>query len=88
MRKNVAVVVMCAIVGLAVAIAVPRILAKDNTESKQNWSRLEMATYTSGLTGFFDPDTGMYYVYDSNLENCFMIRQITTLGEPMKKIKN
>ena len=87
MRKIVAVVVMCAIVGLAVAIAVPRILAKDNTGTKQNWSGLKMVTYPSGLTGFFAPDTGMFYLYDSNVENCIIIRQITTLGEPMKKIK-
>ncbi len=87
MRKIVAVVVMCAIVGLAVAIAVPRILAKDNTGTKQNWSGLKMVTYYSGLTGFFDSDTGRFYLYDANLENCVIIRQITALGEPMKKVK-
>ncbi len=49
---------------------------------------VQMVTYASGLTGFYDAVAGMYYVYDANLENVVLVRQVTTLGEPMKRLKN
>lgn len=55
---------------------------------KPDWSRLQVVTYASGLTGFFDPASGKLYLYDSNAENCFIVRQLTELGEPLKKLKN
>jgi hypothetical protein len=44
-------------------------------------------TFPSGMTGFFDADEGMVYVYDSTLSQCVMVRKITRLGDVMKKIK-
>ena len=44
-------------------------------------------TYPSGMTGFFDADEGMVYVYDPALTQCVMARKITRLGDPMKKLK-
>ena len=80
-------------VGLILAIALSVILCSSSSlkarqETTKDWSRLTVISYASGLTGFFDPKTGRVYLYDSNLENCFLIRQLTELGEPMKKIKN
>ena len=44
-------------------------------------------TYPSGMTGFFDADEGMVYVYDPALTQCVMARKIVRLGDPMKKLK-
>jgi hypothetical protein len=49
--------------------------------------RFSVFTYPSGMTGFFDADEGMVYIYEPSLEQCLMVRKITRLGEPMKKIK-
>ena len=76
----------CLLAGVAIFASV--VLAQDNAKPKQDWSKLQVVTYSSGLTGFFDPDTGKLFVYDSNLENCVIVRQITQLGEPMTKLKN
>ena len=50
-----------------------------------DWSRLKLAVYPNGGTGFFDPDTGIIYVYDADLKNCYLIQQLTTLGSPMRR---
>lgn len=52
-----------------------------------DWSRLKIVTYSSGVTGFFDPDTGKLYLYDTNMRNCFSIHQLTALGKPMIELK-
>ena len=44
-------------------------------------------TFSTGVMGFFDPDTGRIYMYDVNLENCYSIREMTELGEPMRRIR-
>ncbi|HUT89517.1 MAG TPA: hypothetical protein VMY37_08480 [Thermoguttaceae bacterium] len=57
-------------------------------KAEPDWSQLRIVTYSSGLTGFFDPQSGKLYVYDANVEQCFMIRQLDELGKPMKRVKN
>jgi hypothetical protein len=59
-----------------------------NQEAKPDWSQVQVVTYSSGLTGFFDAATGKLYLYDSNLDECFLIREVEELGKPLKKIKN
>ena len=41
----------------------------------------------SGLVGLFDQKDGKMYLYDANLEECFMISQVNTLGEPLTRVK-
>ena len=50
-------------------------------------SRLTVFTYPSGTTGFFDPDTGRLYVYDMNLATCISVREIGTLGDPLRPVR-
>lgn len=57
-------------------------------DSKKEPSRLQIVTYPAGTTGIFDPDKGRLYLYDVNIAKCFMIREITTLGGPMKQVRN
>ena len=82
-------IMMVSAVGLLliVGVCVTNTLAQGKQETK-NWSRLQVVTYASGLTGFFDPENGKLYIYDSNVENCVVIRQISRLGDSLMKIKN
>ena len=49
---------------------------------KKDWSRLQIVAYPNGGTGFFDPDSGTLYVYDSELRQCYLVRQLINLGDP------
>lgn len=59
--------------------------AVDKPVSATDWSRLKVVSYPNGATGFFDPDTGTIYVYDSELARCSLIRKIGTLGAPLRR---
>jgi hypothetical protein len=50
--------------------------------------QLQIVTYPSSLTGFFDRNTGMLYLYDADLNKCVCIRQLVQLGEPMRKLRD
>ena len=55
------------------------------TEAQINpWSRLKVVTYPNGGTGFFDTETGIMYIYDAQLRNCYLIRRLNVLGDPMR----
>ena len=57
-------------------------------EEKQDVSRVQMAGFVNGTTAFWDPTSGKLYLYDANLANCTIIREITTLGEPMRRLRD
>ena len=61
--------------------------AGSDTASK-NPSHVQAFSYPSGGTGFFDPVAGTVYVYDANGVNCILVRQLTTLGSPMQRVRN
>jgi hypothetical protein len=87
MKKEAAVsVIICLVIGAAVFASLA--LAQGKKQPKPDFSQLKVITYNSGMTGFFDPDTGKLYIYDLNTEQCFAIRQLVTLGEPLEKVKN
>ena len=72
-----------AIVGLSIALCLG---AVDKPASPgPDWSRLKVVSYPNGGTGFFDPDTGTIYVYDSSLARCYLVRKIGNLGAPMRQ---
>jgi len=82
-KQNAAWLFVCgAISGLALALC----LGAAETP-KTDWSRLTVLSYPSGITGFFDPDAGKLYLYDMNLEQCHAIREITKLGEPLRRLR-
>jgi hypothetical protein len=53
----------------------------------KNWAHVQVVSYPSGLTGFFDTSSGRLYLYASDLKTPFMTSEIQTLGEPLKVIK-
>ena len=61
---------------------------KSAEPQKKDWSKLKPVSFSSGVMGLFDPDSGRMYLYDINLVNCYAIRELTALGEPMTRIKN
>ena len=84
-KRNAAWLFVCgAISGLALALCIG---AAEKEAPKTGWSRLTVLSYPSSVTGFFDPDTGKLYLYDMNLEQCHAIREITRLGEPMRRLR-
>jgi hypothetical protein len=56
--------------------------------ARKDPSPFQIVTYPSGVTGIFDPNAGRIYLYDVNLVNCYTIREITTLGDQMKRVRN
>jgi len=80
-----------AILACALIVALGLISFTATSDAQQqvgpDWSRLEVVAYPSGVTGFFDPATGKLYVYDDNIEQCILVRQLEELGKPMKDVK-
>jgi len=87
-RHNVAWLLLGGIgLGLSLALCLAAVDNKANT-TQPDWSRLKLIGYANGATGIFDPNTGKLYLYDVNVEACFAIRELKTLGEPMVRFKN
>ena len=82
--------VLIALLLLAAVDLLPRrpAHAQQQAEAKKSWSHVQVVTYASGLTGFFDTKTGRLYLYDANVEQPFIIREIDELGKPLKRIRN
>ena len=87
--KNTSFIFACgALLGLSLALclgAVEKTKTAAPEPAKKDWSKLKFVAYPNGGTGIFDPDSGTIYVYDSDLQNCYLVRQITTLGERTTK---
>ena len=75
-------------VGACLIAAVWAVMAfsQDRQARRTDLDRLKLFTYSTGLTGFFDPATGLMYIYDFNVENLVMVRQLGVLGAPITKI--
>ena len=78
---------------LAVAIlaifcmAVSPHLSQGQPTAPADWSTLKIVAYDGGATGFFDPKTGMLYIYGPDLLRCERIRQLEELGENLKRLR-
>jgi len=86
-KRNAVGLLLCGMllgVGLTIGIGA----ADNGAAPRKDWSRLRVVTYANDATGFFDPDTGRFYLYDAMLVNCYTIRELGTLGEPLRRIRN
>lgn len=72
----------------ALTASMPARAAQQPVEAPADLSKVQIVTYSSGLTGFFEPGTGKLYIYDSSLKNCVAIRQLTSLGKPLGSLKD
>jgi hypothetical protein len=57
------------------------------TAPAKDWSHVTVLSYPSGVTGFFDQSTGRLYLYDAYWETCIGIRELDTLGNPMRRLR-
>lgn len=73
---------------LAFLFLSPRSSGNAQPAAQKSWSHVHVVAYASGLTGFFDTKAGRLYLYDANLEQPLIIREIDELGKPLKRIKN
>lgn len=82
--KPVAILVValaCLAAGIIAGMHLPQAAAQP---AAAPFAGVEVVSYASGLTGFFDQQTGNIYVYDSNLEECVLTRKLTRLGQRME----
>ena len=83
--------VLLVVVVLAFAVAAFAFLGETSGAQQRRmaqFDRVEVITYASGLTGFFQRDTGTLYVYDAKWEKCIAVRKLNTLGLPMTDVRN
>jgi hypothetical protein len=62
--------------------------AQERPQQVPAFASVEPVSYMSGMTGFFDRNTGMMYVYDVNMDKCVFVRQLVKPGESLRKIQN
>ena len=82
---------LLALVGLAVAVVA--FVSLSGTTAAQprpavRFENVQVFSYTSGVTGFFDRETGTLYVYDKTWNKCVEIRRVNQLGAPMVDLLN
>ena len=83
--------VLLVVVVLAVAVAAFAFFGESIGAQQRpvpQFDRVQVITYASGLTGFFQRDTGTLYVYDANWDKCIAVRKLNTLGLPMTDVRN
>ncbi len=84
-KRNAGLLFICgALFGLSIALCLGAV-EKAKDAPRKDWSQLKFVAYPNGGTGVFDPETATIYVYDSDLRGCYLIRQLGTLGQPMRR---
>ncbi len=87
MKRFQAILVIAVFVTLVPFLASCGVSHEDGT-GVAGFSHVQVITYASGLTGFFDTTSGMLYIYDSSLEKCVFIRKINKLGDAMQHLRD
>lgn len=69
-------------------LAVSRILAESPANAAPAGpAHLQFFTYPNGNTGIYDPSTATIYIYDYDLAQCLNVRELTSLGSPMRRVR-
>lgn len=88
MRLRATTLVIVIVAAVAIAALWPRSAVPAQQPAQKSWPHIQIVAYASGLTGFFDTKIGRLYLYDANLDQPAIIREIDELGKPLKKIRN
>jgi hypothetical protein len=59
----------------------------DPVPAAGKWSHVQVVTYASGLTGFFDTSDGKLYLYASDVKSPSMTVQLENLGQPLRVLR-
>lgn len=84
---------LCCLIAVAFllgAIIVPRpqpAVAEVAAGTAATTPPLQIVTYSSGLTGFFDPASRKLYVYAADFRTPFTTVQVDTLGQPLRVLR-
>lgn len=73
---------------LVMAFAAFLFLQRPLSAQTSGFFRVFPLVTAAGQVGFFDQQDGKLYVYDAKLQDCILIVQLDTLGEPLKQIKS
>jgi hypothetical protein len=89
MRTRTSIVIVAALFALFLAVTNSSIISAkvDSAAPAHRFDDIQVVSYASGLTGFFDRSTGRLYLYGADLKTPFMVSEIQKLGEPLKVIK-
>ena len=69
------------------AVAIANLRAADNSAAQPaEPAAIQVVTYASGLTGFFDPGAQRLYLYATDVKTLFMTVEIEQLGKPLKVV--
>lgn len=82
--------VVWAIVFVAAWLLIPRPSwtgAAEAADKAAAAATLQVVTYASGLTGFFDPSSKRLYVYGADMRTPFMVVEVDKLGQPLKLVQ-
>ena len=91
-----AIIAMSIAVGCMVLVGVAFIAPKSKQNNVENDTRaivkttnedLQIFSYSTGLTGIYNKQTRILYVYDSSMKKCFLIRKIEKLGDDLIEIE-
>jgi hypothetical protein len=77
-------VVLCIAAAVIAAIVFLHSSSSAQQQKEPDFSHVQIVTYASGMTGFFDSQTGRLYIYDNNWSQCLWAYKLTKLGEPMQ----
>jgi hypothetical protein len=80
-RNRIALFVGAAVIAAMVFLHSP---SSAQQPKEPDFSHVQIVTYASGMTGFFDSQTGKLYIYDSNWSQCLWAYKLARLGEPMQ----
>ena len=72
---------------LAVSLATCFRATGDADIPGSRFDQVQVVVYPTGLTGFFNQQDGMLYIYDAEWNRCITIRRVTALGKPMTKLR-
>jgi hypothetical protein len=61
--------------------------ASVTASGKGKWEDVQIVSYASGLTGFFDKSSGRLYLYGSDIKTPFAVSELRKLGEPLQVVK-
>lgn len=74
--------ILNALLTIVLALTVSIIFQKASKAQDASFLNIIPFVNNVGYIGFFDQNTGMVYLYDSNLTKCIMNAQLVELGKP------
>jgi hypothetical protein len=79
--------IVIALAAIAFSFQESRSQVDDAKPAAAKWSNVQVVTYASGLTGFFDRSNGRLYVYAADMRSPYTVVEIQELGQPLRLLR-